>query len=135
MLGELAVTESPSKHQVDNIAVNLNQCMLSASQEAVPLRGSAPHQKPYWDTELAELHACQLRKREVWIASGRPRGMHHESFKEYKISKRKFASSLKKKAAAHYESKYEFVEQNYDLDVERFWRSIKQKKKNCRAHP
>ena len=48
------------------------------------------HLKPYWTSELSELHNGTMRARRVWCEAGRPRGKESGAFLQYKKLKTVF---------------------------------------------
>lgn len=43
---------------------------------------------------VKQLHDLERQKRKIWISEGRPRGMCHESYKNYRRAKRQFRNEL-----------------------------------------
>ncbi len=78
--------------------------------------------KPYWNSDLEQLHRRQSELRIAWIQHGRPRDPHNTQYKSYKESKRAFRRS-------HRHRVYSYM-QNLDADIDRaaeinsddFWR-------------
>lgn len=43
--------------------------------------------KPEWTLMAKELHDTERQKRQIWVAEGRPRGMCHGYYRDYKRAK------------------------------------------------
>ena len=80
---------------------NLSQCELDAERidqayttvceqlviyadSVFPRKRYRAHLKPYWTSELSELHNGMMRARRDWCEAGRPRGNESGSFLHYK---------------------------------------------------
>uniref|UniRef100_A0A8W8ISZ1 Reverse transcriptase domain-containing protein n=1 Tax=Magallana gigas TaxID=29159 RepID=A0A8W8ISZ1_MAGGI len=53
-----------------------------------------PHLRPEWTPEVKLLHDRERQMRNIWLIEGRPRGMVHDSYKNYKKAKREFRNEL-----------------------------------------
>jgi hypothetical protein len=69
----------------DTIAENIILCSKS-----FPKKKYRKYMKPYWSIELSQCHEEMKQAREVWCRAGRPRGINHKEYANYKSAKTKF---------------------------------------------
>lgn len=65
-----------------------------AASTTIPTSKYRLYLKPEWTPKVKHLHDLERQKRRMWISEGRPRGMCHESYKNYKRAKRDFRNGL-----------------------------------------
>lgn len=121
------VSEPNTIQDIDLYANALTQCLINATQISVPCKKHCPYKRPYWDSDLKIVYAEQKSKRRAWVALGKPRGMHHGSYKEYKVAKRAFGKLLLKKETEHELAKYNNIDQMADIDSRKFWKLTRSK--------
>ena len=61
---------------------------LHAAENKLPKSKFNRHTKPYWTNEIKVQHSESRRLRRIWISEGRPRGMNHLSYRNYKKSEK-----------------------------------------------
>ncbi|CAC5409893.1 unnamed protein product [Mytilus coruscus] len=76
-----------------------------------------PHTKPYWNADMKKAHTKERNMRRVWMQDGRPRGMQHESYFNYKLAKRDFRN-IQKLAN-------DDINNAAECDIRLFWKLIK----------
>ena len=113
---------------IDLYLDTIQGCVLTTMQQCVPTSHKCPYKKPYWDRELKDAHAEQKRKQDIWITNGRPRGMHHDTYSSYKLSKRCFAKLLKARQLQHEQARFEAAEHAYDMDSHTLWKLVQSRK-------
>ena len=119
---------SDSGSNIDEIADEICNVMLQASNIAIPKSRFYSFRKPYWDDTLKELHTNQKNLRIAWMNEGRPRGRHHRSFRLYKEAKALFAKTLKMKEMEYDQKRFENIQNDQELDIRRFWRYVRSHK-------
>ena len=60
--------------------------LLIASNEITPTKNFNTKVKPYWTSTERETHMAAHDKHKLWINEDRPRGMEHESYRNYKAT-------------------------------------------------
>ena len=81
---------------VDQLCETLIKCMISASELAVTKSQYCSYKrKPYWTSEIHEMHTHQKMLRQSWIYVGRPRGPQSSIYVEYKQANRRYAKALR----------------------------------------
>lgn len=84
--------------------------------------------KPYWCKQVKEAHTVARSMRRQWIATGRPRGHHHLSYHQYKISKCNFRRIQRNKQLEHENKMYDELNQAAELDYRLFWKLLSRNK-------
>ena len=131
-LTEFQMTDD-SEQSIDNMADILCETMIKSSDTAIPKSKFCPHRKPYWDTELNELHKTQLNLRTTWINEGRPRGRHHHSFRRYKEAKSLFAKALRLKELQFEQDRYDEIHTSEEINIRKFWRYVRSHKESIQV--
>jgi exonuclease III len=71
-------------------AENFNAVIKKSTKLTIPMCSYNPHTKPYWNSTVNDAHKNEMELRIRWIKEGRPRGMQHTSYTEYKRAKHHF---------------------------------------------
>ena len=78
--------------------------------------------KPILISEVRETHKAARDKRKLWINEGRSRGMQHESYRNYKATKRLFTNT-QNYAYHNYQSKVcREINESAECDIHLFWK-------------
>lgn len=85
------------------------------------------HIKPYWNNHLTNLHKNMMFFRKIWIIEGRPRNNTHESYKDYKLSKKMFRNELSSAYEEYMSSLCTQIQESLEADQKLAWSVI-----NCR---
>ena len=117
-----------SQNDVDVFVGELVACLLNAAQNTLPCKTFSEYTKPYWNTELKELHKLERQARIVWITADRPRGWDNKLYAEYKSAKDKFRSAQRKASEAYLDSSIKEIENAAECDLRLFWQLVKRKK-------
>ena len=81
--------------------------------------------KPYWCPELKRAHAQARHFRSVWLQLGRPRGIGHKSYVDYKSAKRMFRR-LQRQCIDKYENTiFDKLNQAAHTDYRLFWKLLR----------
>ena len=110
---------------IDEYAGHIQRAIISAMDTCVPQRVYKPYVRPFWDNDLRSLHKEQLVQRQIWLRDGKPRGMHFNSYYQYKKAKRLFSKTFEKKQLAYYQEQYELVERQTNTDMKTLWKQIR----------
>jgi len=113
---------------IDNLCNSLIYVVKNVSDECIPKSTYKSFLKPYWTKDIKLLHKEQKRLRSIWITDGRPRGMEHVSYFNYKQAKKIFAKTLHIAAEAHDEAKYDDINVAHDMDIRKFWKYVNRRK-------
>lgn len=103
---------------IDIICSNLTHLLHAVAFKTTPVSRYKPYLKPEWTPKLKQLHDMKRQKRRIWISEGRPRGMCHESYKEYRT-----ISTLSKSSATSWIST-----KLPKCNVRLFWKLIKRQR-------
>ena len=82
------------KHDIDIYLRAMQEALSYAMIQCVPVSKKCKYKRPYWDNELKVADELQKQKRRDWVIQGTLRGMHYDSYKSYKATKRQFAANL-----------------------------------------
>lgn len=85
-----------SKEEIDTYLDTIVKVIMKSSDNHIPKAQFLPHVKPYWTPDVKQAHTNARSKRQTWVREGKPRGMMHESYKQYKIAKAKFRDTNKR---------------------------------------
>ena len=83
-----------SVEDLDVFCNNFTQILLECANTVIPQSAYKPYKRPDWTRDVKEAHDAERAKRRIWLSEGRPRGMLHESYREYKRAKRAFRNAL-----------------------------------------
>ena len=86
------------------------------------------HTKPYWTNEIKVQHSESRRLRRIWISEGRPRGMNHLSYRNYKKAKNNFRQLQRHESSEFINKSYEELEHAAEVDYRLYWRMLRNKK-------
>ena len=64
----------------------------------------------------------------MWISEGKPRGMEHNGFRNYKTAKDNFRKLLREKQEHFSQSKFTVIENNFDIDTSSIWKFLRRQK-------
>uniref|UniRef100_A0A8W8JMS3 Uncharacterized protein n=1 Tax=Magallana gigas TaxID=29159 RepID=A0A8W8JMS3_MAGGI len=93
-----------------------------------------PYLRPEWTPEVKHLHDRERQMRNIWLIEGRPRGMVHDSYKNYKKAKREFRNKLNAEHDRYMTSVFHDIDQASECDVWLFWKLVKrQRPRNTRS--
>ena len=108
---------------------------IKIANKALPCISYKKHIKPYWNRKLNGLKKTVVKKYNLWIREGKPRGRDNITFHDYKEAKRLFRKE-QRYCIKEYESKeYEEIVKDHELDYERFWRLINRRKQCTKNAP
>ena len=105
------------------------------ANKALPCISYKKHIKSYWNRKLNGLKKAVVKKYNLWIREGKPRGRDNITFHDYKEAKRLFRKE-QRYCIKEYESKeYEEIVKDHEVDYERFWRLINRRKQCTKNAP
>ncbi|CAG2237360.1 unnamed protein product [Mytilus edulis] len=107
---------------------NLVNTLINTAKETIPCNMYNPHTKPYWNADVKQAHTKERNMRRVWMQDGRPRGMQHESYFNYKRAKRDFRNIQKLANEQYIEETYDDINNAAECDIRLFWKLIKRQK-------
>uniref|UniRef100_A0A8W8LUB3 WSC domain-containing protein n=1 Tax=Magallana gigas TaxID=29159 RepID=A0A8W8LUB3_MAGGI len=115
---------------------DLVNILLDSATVAIPHSGFNPYTRPGWTRDVKELHTKERQLCQIWISEGRPRGMIHESYRNYKRAKRHFRTVLDMEFENHMKGVYRDLDTAAECDIRLFWKLVKkQKKRTSRTYP
>jgi hypothetical protein len=116
--------------------MKLCRIITYATKHYIPHTGYNPHTRPGWNKEVEELHTTERKLRRIWISRGRPRGMHSESYRNYKRAKMHFRKALQIPYENYMRNVYKDLDEAAECDIRMFWKLVKrQKVKTWRTYP
>lgn len=120
---------------LDNFCKQLYHILYTAASLFIPVAKFKPHLRPEWTPEVKHLHDRERQMRNIWLIEGRPRGMVHDSYKNYKKAKREFRNKLNAEHDRYMTSVFHDIDQASECDVRLFWKLVKrQRPRNTRFY-
>jgi hypothetical protein len=118
-----------SVDDIDNFCNDLYNILHTAASLFIPVAKFKPYLRPEWTPTVKNLHCRERHKRNIWISEGRPRGMTHESYKNYKRAKRDFRNEFDAEHERYMTSGFQDIDEASECDIRLFWKLLK------RQHP
>ena len=106
-----------------------------AAQKCFPHKSYKRFLKPYWNTELRDLHHKMKKYREAWVRKGKPRESQHITYIQYKIAKRQFRHCHRKCVNTYLQSQLDEIDRLAEVDSAHFWRLINARRKPSNSSP
>lgn len=103
------------------------------SQIAFPQKSYKPFTKPYWTTELNNLHGDMVKLREDWCRAGRPRDPDIQQYQQYKNGKAVFRRAHRRCVLQYMSSLDSDLESAARTNSARFWKLIKTRRGKYRS--
>ena len=69
--------------EVNTFFNEIIRVLTNSATSTIPHCGCNPYTRPGWTKEVKDLHTNERRLRRNWISENRPRGMDHESYRNY----------------------------------------------------
>ena len=110
------------------------QILLECANETIPQSGYKPYKRPDWTRDVKEAHDAERAKRRIWLTEGRPRGMHHESYREYKRAKRAFRNALDLAHDKYIQDTFRDIDEAAECDLRLFWKLIHRQNPRVSRH-
>ena len=133
---ELKCRELKTLDDIEFYAQNLVHALHTCAAETIPMSSFNPFTRPDWTKNVKDLHDIERAKRRLWMADGRPRGMHHPSYREYKRAKRHSPGCARFQHDKYMRETYRDIDQAAECDIRLFWRLTKRKKpRSSRVYP
>jgi len=117
----------------DLLYEGLIQCICCAAETTLPSCSYNPYTKPYWNDDVKEAHNLAREKRRIWLLHGKPRGMHFQTYSEYKEAKRQFRKTQKIASDKYIENTYRDLDEMAECDIRMFWKALKRFKRNKKS--
>ena len=105
---------------VDTLNNDLVTILKYASSTTIPHCGYNPYTKPYWNSEVKNALNEERYKRRCWVADGRPRGMHFESYRDYKRAKSNFRNVQHTAYEKYIQKTYDDINDAAECDIRLF---------------
>lgn len=115
-------------NDTDDFCSDLNCLLHDAASQYIPVSKYKPYLKPEWTPKVKQLHNTERQKRNIWLSEGRPRGMCHESYRNYKRAKRNFRNELQSAHDDFMTKVFKDIDEASECDVRLFWRLIKRQR-------
>ena len=120
-----------SETEIENYLRVITNILIGAAKMCIPVSKFVPFVKPYWTPEVKRAHENARVKRKIWVENDKPRGMMHNSYKEYKTAKKNFRN-VQSKAIYEYENEtFNQLNKCAENDVRLFWRLLKNNKRKA----
>lgn len=117
-----------SVDDIDTFCYDLYHILRTAASLYIPLAKFKPYLRPEWTPTVKSLHSKERQMRNIWLSEGRPRGMCHESYKNYKRAKRDFRNELNAEHEIYMASVFQDIDEASECDIRLFWKLVKQQK-------
>ena len=92
--------------------------------KSLPRTKYMKHLKPYWDENLTLLKRRKVDSYRKWVNAGRPRGDTCELFRQHKLDKKIFHTTLKKISKQYENEEILRAVKTSELDRNSFWRLL-----------
>ena len=116
---------------IEDFISKLVNAMLTVSQRTVPIVRHLRGAKPYWSPQLTQLSRQQRTVRSHWIADGRPRDDHHDTWRQYKAAKREFQRVQRQAEYRYNIEAMEELAESEQIDQRYFWYLISKSRKSA----
>ncbi|MES9879927.1 MAG: reverse transcriptase domain-containing protein, partial [Sedimenticola sp.] len=127
-------TETYNTENIDRSYDNLVQTMLYSSDLYIPKSSYKHFLKPYWNSELKQLHDYELKMRRLWIHDHKPRGHEFRSYFNYKEAKRRFRSYHRKCIEGYISQLDADIDTAAEMNSAQFWKLYNTRRKSsCNA--
>ncbi|CAC5361719.1 unnamed protein product [Mytilus coruscus] len=113
---------------IDTIYNDMVTILHFAADKTVPKCGFNPFTKPYWTSGVKIAHEKERSLRKAWVIDGRPRGMHHDSYRLYKRAKHEFRNIQKAAYEQYIQQTNDDINKAAECDIRLFWKLIKRNK-------
>lgn len=104
------------------------KALKDASTDTLPIIKFRKHLKPYWNSQLSNLHDDMIQHRNVWVQENRPRGFENETFRNYKKSKNEFRNASREAYNNYVNDVSNEIEHSLELDHRLAWTIIRGRK-------
>ncbi|CAC5359457.1 unnamed protein product [Mytilus coruscus] len=113
---------------IDTIYNDMVTILHFAADKTVPKCGFNPFTKPYWTSGVKIAHEKERSLRKAWVIDGRPRGMHHDSYRLYKRAKHEFRNIQQAAYEQYIQQTNDDINKAAECDIRLFWKLIKRNK-------
>ena len=124
-LNNLLEADIDTKEGVDNLYNTIVQALLNVSDKTIPKSKYNKFLKPYWNSELTNMHNEMKAYRTSWINNGRPRNSSTSSFKLYKDAKALFRKTHRRACDQFLISLNSEIDKASEVDSSTFWKIVK----------
>ncbi|XP_033758847.1 uncharacterized protein LOC117341115 [Pecten maximus] len=126
-LCKIITPDTGAQLETDSLYEQIALCMTLAAEETVPKRRFKHYLKPFWSKDLSKLHKIAMIKRMEWMNKGRPCGMEHDSYKEYKAAKRAFRNFHDTAQNEYLDVIHRELDEAAEIDQKLFWRIVRKR--------
>ncbi|CAG2226562.1 unnamed protein product [Mytilus edulis] len=113
---------------IDTLYNDVVTILHTAADKTVLKCGFNPFTKPYWISGVKIAHEKERTLRKAWVIDGRPRGMHHDSYKLYKRAKHEFRNIQQAAYEQYIQQTNDDINKAAECDIRLFWKLIKRNK-------
>ena len=124
-----------SKSSIDQTYTTIIKELTVAAQKCFPHKSYKRFLKPYWNTELRDLHYKMKKYREAWVRKGKPRESQHITYIQYKMAKRQFRHCHRKCVNTYLQSQLDEIDRLAEVDSAHFWRLVNARRKPSNSSP
>lgn len=118
-----------SKFSIDKAYTDLVGTLKYCAKQSFPRKRYKSYLKPYWTTDLTELHKSMMNRRKSWVDAGKPRGSNHVVYSLYKASKRHFRRKHRQASEAFMKSQFDEIDRLAEVDHQMFWHHVNSRRK------
>ncbi|KAJ8299638.1 hypothetical protein KUTeg_023698 [Tegillarca granosa] len=87
----------------------LTNAILKCSDAQIAKSTFNPKTKPYWNNDVKMAHKNERNARKIWVTEGKPRGMQHDSYRNYKRFKNIFRKVQKAACDSYYDNMVKLI--------------------------
>lgn len=127
-LSQFVNIKPSSPAAIEQYAQVITDILQTCAINSIPQSKFKSYAKPYWNSDVKTAYSNATQKRRLWIQDGKPRGMQHTSYADYKRAKSTFRK-VQQAAIFEFENKQlNEIDNSADHDIRLFWRLINSKK-------
>jgi exonuclease III len=118
-----------SCEDIDKYYAAIVTCLYNCAKDSIPAKKYKPYLKPFWSSELSELHTSMKSARRIWIDAGQPRDASNAMYQRYKEAKRTFRRAFRAHAHKAELDERDQIEISAEMDQKTFWKHVNSKRK------
>ena len=109
--------------------------LLNSAKNTLPHKEFKNNLNPYWKHgQVKNKHNTMRQTRKIWTENGKPRGMEHETYRNYKESKKSFKREMESAQKQYMDEQFKQLNEKAEIDIGLFFKAIReQRRKESRA--
>lgn len=135
VLAFIKENEISSQVSIDQTYNNLVNVIKAKAENCFPKKRFKACLKPYWNSELGNLHKQMRQKRRAWLNDGKPRNPSYISYTQYKAAKRDFRRIHRKHVELYLKRQTDEIDHLAEVDSGLFWRLVNSRRQKSYCSP